>query len=195
MDFERGLDALKQIAKGAPWYGDFTLQEARLRENLAQARRYGDHQTLKAERAQIVEQLNTLALTHLNISFTDLCLGQAPPPKPPTETKGDGEPTGPEPLYGTGNRWAVLVGVNEYEDKTNYGRLQVCVKDVHAVRDQLVTGGFNPARIRLLTDVTDEPPTREDILTALKAVADATEPDDLLLFYYSGHGDEEGGES
>ena len=56
-------------------------------------------------------------------------------------------------------------------------------------------GGFEPARTRLLTDDTSEPPTRDDILVALKAVADATEPDDLLLFYYSGHGDEDGGES
>jgi uncharacterized caspase-like protein len=63
------------------------------------------------------------------------------------------------------------------------------------VRDQLIAGGFDAARIRLLTDDTSELPTRDNILVALKAVADATEPDDLLLFYYSGHGDEDGGES
>lgn len=110
-------------------------------------------------------------------------------------SKGDGEPSGPEPLHGTGNRWAVLVGVNECQDKTNYGRLQVCVKDVEAIRERLVASGFDPPRIRLLTDHTTELPTRANILVALKAVADATEPDDLLLFYYSGHGDEDGGES
>jgi len=111
------------------------------------------------------------------------------------DKKGDGVPTGPQPLHGTGHHWTVLVGVNEYEDKANYGRLHVCVKDVHAVHEQLIAGGFDPARIRLLTDQTGELPTKANILTALKAVADATEPDDLLLFYYSGHGDEEGGES
>jgi hypothetical protein len=110
-------------------------------------------------------------------------------------TKGDGESADSEPLYGAGKRWAVLVGVNEYDDKANYGRLHVCRKDVHAVRDQLIAGGFDAARIRLLTDDTSELPTRDNILVALKAVADATEPDDLLLFYYSGHGDEDGGES
>jgi len=110
-------------------------------------------------------------------------------------SKGDGELVGPRPLHGTGNRWAVLVGVNEYQDKVNYGRLQVCVKDVAAIRERLVTGGFDPARIRLLTDHTTELPARANILVALKAVADATEPDDLLLFYYSGHGEEAGGES
>ncbi|MCK4315032.1 MAG: caspase family protein, partial [Anaerolineae bacterium] len=97
--------------------------------------------------------------------------------------------------HGTGIPWAVLVGVNEYEDSANYGQLQVCVKDVEAIHKQLVAGGFDPARIRLLTDQTGELPTKANILVALKAVADATEPDDLLLFYYSGHGDEAGGES
>ncbi len=73
--------------------------------------------------------------------------------------------------------------------------MQVCVKDVHALRERLIAGGFDETRIRLLTDDTPEAPTRDNVLTALKAVADATEPDDLLLFYYSGHGDEDGGES
>jgi hypothetical protein len=97
---------------------------------------------------------------------------------------------------GIGNRWAVLVGVNEYLDKTNYGQLSVCVKDVEATHEQFVAGGFDPDRVRLLTDHTpDELPTKGNILASLKAVADATEPDDLLLFYYSGHGDEMKGES
>jgi hypothetical protein len=108
---------------------------------------------------------------------------------------GDGEPLPTEKAYGTGNHWAVLVGVNGYEDKANYGQLHVCVKDVEAIYEQLVAGGFAPDRIRLLTDHMAELPTRANILTALKAVADATEPNDLLLVYYSGHGDEAGGES
>jgi uncharacterized caspase-like protein len=112
-----------------------------------------------------------------------------------TSTKGDNKVTADETIYGTGASWAVLVGVNEYEDKANYGQLQVCVKDVEAIYDQLVAGGFEAARIRLLTDDKGDPPSRANVLSALKAVADATEPDDLLLFYYSGHGEEVGGES
>lgn len=126
----------------------------------------------------------------------DLRLTEEPSANSERAEKGDGAPVaGPGPLYGVGNRWAVLVGVNEYEDKANYGRLQVCVKDVHALRERLIAGGFEAPRIRLLTDDTSEAPTRDNVLTALKAVADATEPDDLLLFYYSGHGDEDDGES
>lgn len=101
----------------------------------------------------------------------------------------------PESAYGTGNRWAILVGVNGYEDEINYGHLQVCVKDVDALCHTLVAGGFDPSRIRVLTDDTSELPTRENVLVALSAIANATEPDDLLLFYYSGHGDEDDSES
>lgn len=220
MNYERGLDAFKQLAEGTDWYQDFTVHEALLRENLRDERRYGPSEQTRRDRTRIVDQLNALALAHLGISFNDLCMGELPSlrhldraaggdvtvidlnklraeikerwgKKP---AKGDGEAS-PETIYGAGNRWAVLVGVNEYEDRATYGRLHVCVKDVHAIREQLVAGGFDPARIRLLTDETAELPTRDNILIALKAVADATEPDDLLLFYYSGHGDEDGGES
>jgi hypothetical protein len=392
MDYERGLNALKELAQGTDWYQDFTVHEAALRDNLRDERRYGPSEQTRRDRTRIVDQLNALALMYLSISFNDLCVGKQLPPKsqlvvaalvdsrlgseplrladvlsihpehdgcphkagpaqwfsrlriesqtlihgcwgkiyeirrlngpddqqsaslpefhasflswgsrgksglfepisiqpkdteyldlvwrahddPPIPesqlrvasaldhgerstcssdwgkrqdfiplepgyyllvvqvwaegynipvectyrlhwpgpgqednirlveivrtqgSKGDGASTGPEPLYGAGNRWAVLVGVNEYEDKANYGQLHVCVKDVHTIRKQLVAGGFDPARIRLLTDDTSELPTRDSILVALKAVADATEPDDLLLFYYSGHGDEDDSES
>jgi hypothetical protein len=194
MDYERGLDALKQLAEGTDWHQDFAVHEAPLRENLRDERRYGPSEQTRRDRTRIVDQLNALALKHLGISFNELCMGKQPPSSS-AETKGDGVPADPEQFYGTGNPWAVLVGVNEYEDSANYGELQVCVKDVEAVHEQLVAGGFDPARIRLLTDHTDELPTRANILTALKAVADATEPGDLLLFYYSGHGEEDGGES
>jgi hypothetical protein len=195
MDYERGLAALKQLAEGTDWYQDFTVHEAPLRENLRDERRYGPSEQTRRDRTRIVDQLNALALEHVGISFNDLCMGKQPPPRSSTEVKGDEAITGAEPVYGVGNHWAVLVGVNEYEDGANYGQLHVCVKDVEAIRDQLVANDFDPARIRLLTDETSELPTRDNILVALKAVADATEPDDLLLFYYSGHGDEVSGES
>jgi hypothetical protein len=94
---------------------------------------------------------------------------------------------------GTGKRRAVLVGVNAYD---YYGDLSVCVNDVVAISQQLFAGGFNSEHLRVLADGAREcPPTCENILTALKAAAKASKPDDLLLFYYSGHGDEEAGES
>lgn len=73
MDYERGLEALRGRARDAQWLNDFLTLEARLRENLSQARRYGDTETRRAERAQIVDGLNALALQHLSVSFNDLC--------------------------------------------------------------------------------------------------------------------------
>lgn len=125
-------------------------------------------------------------------------LGRAGAPKASLDEQAKataGSQLAPEELYGEGDRWAVLVGVNTYDDVANYGELHVCVRDVEAVHEELIAGGFDPARMRLLTDHSDEPPTRAKILTALQSVANATRPDDLLLFYYSGHGDEAEGES
>ncbi len=197
MDYKRGLDQLQEcLAHRAPdALVEFGTLEERFHKNERAERLFGTSENTRNEHSQIIYALNELALKHCGVSFNDLCLGK-PPPKPSSEAKGDGASTGPEPFYGTGNRWAVLVGVNHYDDKANYGELHVCVKDVRAIREQLTAGGFDPERIRLLTDDTpEELPTRDNILVALKAVADATEPDDLLLFYYSGHGDEDEGES
>lgn len=99
-------------------------------------------------------------------------------------------------FLGTGNHWAVLVGVNQYEDILNYSPLQVCVKDVEAIGERLINGGFDSEQIYVLTDNTiDELPNRDNILVRLKSVANNVDSEDLLLFYYSGHGDVDKGES
>jgi hypothetical protein len=53
-----------------------TLQ-ARLLENIARARRQGDDETRRTDRAQIVEALNGLALDALGVSYNDLCREEA----------------------------------------------------------------------------------------------------------------------
>lgn len=109
---------------------------------------------------------------------------------PPLPAKGNDaiDEMPPVKWLGQGRRWAVLVGVNHYEDWQNYGPLAVCVNDVKAIQQALIAGGYEPERIQLLTDEGPEQPTRGNILSTLQAVASATEPNDSLLFYYSGHG-------
>jgi hypothetical protein len=117
--------------------------------------------------------------------------GLAPPP---ASVKGeeDAAPTPPKPVVNTGKAWAVLVGVNAYED-TSISSLHVCVDDVTAVQ-QALAGSYQATR--LLTDATGARlPTRANILAELSSVAQAAEEGDLLLFYFSGHGIAEGGES
>lgn len=91
-------------------------------------------------------------------------------------------------------RWALLIGINDYDDAV-FGPLHVCVNDVDAVAQRLVSGGFDQDCTYRIMDSSGDLPTRLNILKTLKSIADATETDDLLFFYFSGHGIEENGES
>ncbi|MBN2393976.1 MAG: SIR2 family protein [Anaerolineae bacterium] len=113
--------------------------------------------------------------------------------KPVVQTsKGDGAVAREHKVYGEGKAWAVLAGVNHYDDPY-IADLKVCVDDVTAIQQSLI-GRYQAAR--LLTDATPEHlPTRANILGELSTVAQTADEDDLLLFYFSGHGMAEGGES
>lgn len=88
--------------------------------------------------------------------------------------------------------WSVLAGVNHYSDR-HIPDLSVCADDVAATGALLVD---DPGHQWLLTDhAVEHRPTRAEILGALTGAAQAAEPDDLLLFYFSGHGLVDGSES
>jgi uncharacterized caspase-like protein len=109
------------------------------------------------------------------------------------EASAFASPTAVAPVLNTGKAWAVLVGVNHYENQPHIPSLHVCAADVTAVYAALA-GKYTAAR--LLTDDTPERlPTRANILAELSSVAQAAGEGDLLLFYFSGHGIAEGGES
>ncbi len=95
MDYEQGLERLKQQAKGTNWLTEFSLYEARLRENLSRERRYGTTEIIRADRAQIVDQLNRLAYAHLSRSFVDLCLKT----NQPALTTPSSQPTLPSSVF------------------------------------------------------------------------------------------------
>jgi hypothetical protein len=73
MNFERGLEQLKRLAQEMDCYQEVLLYEARLRENLQEEQLYGTQEQVRAGRAQIVYQLNRLALEYFQRSFNDLC--------------------------------------------------------------------------------------------------------------------------
>jgi len=71
--YETGLSSLlKRLGQDHVRYTEALVLQSRLLENLAQTRRYGDTETRRAERAQIIEALNRLALEALETSFNDL---------------------------------------------------------------------------------------------------------------------------
>jgi hypothetical protein len=95
----------------------------------------------------------------------------------------------------TGRRWAVLAGVDGYQDG-DMSRLTCCTSDVQAVGRLLVDPARGGYRARLLVDGdAEESPTRNNILAELRNVARSAGAEDLLLFYFSGHGCVEAGEA
>lgn len=71
---ERGLEKLqKAMGQDHPDYADFTASEQRLKDNIKRSRRFGDTQNRQAERVEIIEQLNRIARSTLNITFNSLC--------------------------------------------------------------------------------------------------------------------------
>jgi hypothetical protein len=71
--YEDRLDKLaKLIPKDHPSYTELLTLGARLQENIAHSRRYGDTETRRAERAQILDSLNQLSLTVMGMVFVEL---------------------------------------------------------------------------------------------------------------------------
>ena len=72
--YETGLTRLVEcLGSDHPRYADALTFQSRFLENIAQARQYGDTETRRAERAQIVNALNQLALETVGASFNKLC--------------------------------------------------------------------------------------------------------------------------
>ncbi len=88
----------------------------------------------------------------------------------------------------TGQRWAVLVGVNQYAELNN---LAYCVADAKALRDRLVKAGFPERNVFLLVDGAEDSgalPFRRNIQREIAGVLQSAEEDDLVLISFSGHG-------
>ncbi len=87
-------------------------------------------------------------------------------------------------------RWAVVVGVNSYK----VGALRFCADDAKEIasvfRNEL---GFNG--VYEIHEDTKIQPNRDAILQQLIAIRDSedVQPDDLFIFYFSGHGVQEKG--
>ncbi len=83
-------------------------------------------------------------------------------------------------------RHALLVGVQDYPEAQDWPRLSGPRADVNALRLALVEqAGFRDEDIRVLLD---EQATRAAIESAFQELAAACGPEDLLLFYFAGHG-------
>jgi len=90
----------------------------------------------------------------------------------------------------TSRKLALLVGINQYPRSQRFTNLYGCVNDVELQRQLLIHRfGFQDPDICVLTDQSDQPPTRENILNAFEEhlIKQAGE-DDVVVFHFSGHG-------
>jgi hypothetical protein len=72
--YQTGLcQLLERLGQGHPLYQEALVYQQRLDENIARSRRYGDTETRKADRSEIIDRLNALALSALGMSFKELC--------------------------------------------------------------------------------------------------------------------------
>jgi len=105
-------------------------------------------------------------------------LGESPVPLQPT-TKA---PTGP-----IAKKWALVVGVNAFRDKTirtlNYAAKDAA--DFHAALTDPEIGRFEPAKVRLLLD---SDATLSAVRSGIGWLRSTVGPDDLVVIYMASHG-------
>lgn len=82
--------------------------------------------------------------------------------------------------------WAVIVGVGDYPTGSGLVDLQYTDDDAYDVRDALL-GGSNWQSSHI-TMLIDEAATKLDIQEAIEDMGNKGGPDDVFLFYFSGHG-------
>ena len=81
--------------------------------------------------------------------------------------------------------YALLIGINKYDD-SSWPDLRNPVRDVIAVSELLESKGFETT---LLTDETEDKPTRENIEKYLKEIHSKAKLNDRILIFYAGHGE------
>jgi len=122
--YEAGLRRLlNRMGRNHPHYSEALVYQQRLTENISHSRLYGDTTPRKSDRAEIIAQLNRLALSVANVPFIDLC-GLDMSTTPQTSSHSEQAPVGVEdaeesahPLTGdlqAVNQWFVEeLGTNE----------------------------------------------------------------------------------
>ena len=90
---------------------------------------------------------------------------------------------------------AIIIGVNHYED-SEVRNLPFAASDVLSLSKTLITHcGVKPSRLSILSDIENKPektwigaPSRSIILDRLTTVTANITKNDLVLFYFAGHG-------
>ena len=95
-----------------------------------------------------------------------------------------------------GEKWALLVGVNEYQN--DISPLRFCVSDVVSFRESLIdVCGYEPGNVFLMTDQKTgaDYPTHVNVVKRLGLLSQRINAEDTFVFYFSGHGISKGEQS
>lgn len=103
----------------------------------------------------------------------------APAPAPPVVAK----PVAPAPPSGLVR--ALLIGINYTNSPWS---LRGCINDVETMSSHLQAYFPTCKDYRVLTDNTQEKPTRANILAAIQWLVSGLKPGEHVFFHYSGHG-------
>ncbi len=104
--------------------------------------------------------------------------GTAPAVRPDVAVVGEGGATAPR-------RFALVVGIDKYGDYSSLGNLRGCVADAEAISKVLVERcGYTADHVVALTDTQFRVPIQQRI----KSLFQGLKPEDVVLFYFSGHG-------
>lgn len=76
LNYTEGLKSLKDYLQKSEDYSQFLVLEFELFENLENENFLGSTEQSRRDRYRIIDQLNKLALKHINFSFTDLCTNE-----------------------------------------------------------------------------------------------------------------------
>lgn len=90
---------------------------------------------------------------------------------------------------GQARLWALLVGVNQYQDET-LTDLRYSATDCQGLGEALSAAarGFPNKVIQIYHDLAPQAATLATVRTSLEKMAAAARPEDTVLFYFSGHG-------
>ena len=96
-----------------------------------------------------------------------------------------------------GKKRALLIGINDYILDDHIGSLQYCVNDVVELNDVISNeqrGNFSSSELlHSENDNIKNQPTRSNIMSMTNLLAHNSKTDDTILFYFAGHGFENGG--
>ncbi len=86
-------------------------------------------------------------------------------------------------------KWALLIGIDQYEDRNRIAALSGAARDARKFKATLTEiVGVPDANIELLVSDGDTKPTRFNIVEALDKLQSNAKPGDTVFVYFSGHG-------